>query len=95
MEYDTSMPERNSVKVRHLPDGDFLEGWEAGWENTSLCVDLPGPKDGFSPGVLVEIECGSMLYLGEVQQRSESGVTARVEHSLDRDKLASIQSTWG
>jgi hypothetical protein len=95
MEYDTSMPDRNTVKVRYLPDGGFLEGQEAGWENTLLRVDLPGPKDGFNRGVLAEIECGSMLYLGEVQQCSESGVTARVEHSLDLHKLASIQSTWG
>jgi hypothetical protein len=95
MEYDTSMPERNTVKVRCLPDGGFLEGWEAGWENTLLRVDLPGPRDGFSRGVLVEIECGSMLYLGEVQQCSESGVTARVEQSLDCHKLASIQKAWG
>jgi hypothetical protein len=35
-----------------------------------------------------------MLYLGEVQQRSEGGFTVRVEHSLDRQKLASIQKTW-
>jgi hypothetical protein len=89
------MPDRNTVKVRHLPDGGILEGWEAGWENGSLLVDLPGPKDGFSRGALVEIECGSMLYLGEIQQCSESVVTARVEHSLDRDKLASIRNTWG
>ena len=88
------MPERNSVKVRYLPDGGFLEGWEAGWEGTLLRVDLSGPKDGFSRGVLVEIECGSMLYLGEVRQCSEDGITARVEHSLDRQKLASIQNAW-
>ena len=95
MEYDTVMPERSTVKVRYLPDGSFLEGREAGWDNTLLRVDLPGSKDGFSQSVLVEIESGSMLYLGEVQQCSESGVTARVEHSLDLRKLASIQSTWG
>ena len=94
MEYDTSMPAQNAVKVRCLPDGGFLEGTEAGWEKTSLSVALPGPKDGFSQGVLVEIECGSMLYLGEVQQCSESGFTARVEHSLDLHRLASIQDAW-
>jgi hypothetical protein len=95
MEYDTSMPDRNTVKLRYLPDGGFLEGWEAGWENAVLQVDLAGPKDGFSRGVPVEIELGSMLYLGEVQQCSGSGITAKVEHALDRRKLASIQSTWG
>lgn len=89
------MPERNTVKVRPLPDGTFLEGWDAGWEDTLLRVDLPGPRDGFSQGVLVEIESGSMLYLGEVRQCYESGIAARVEHSLDRHKLASIQNTWG
>jgi hypothetical protein len=89
------MPDRNLVKVRYLPDGRFLEGREGGWENAVLRVDLAGPADGFSQGVPVEIECGSMLYLGEVQQCSESGVTARVEHALDCHKLASIQNTWG
>jgi hypothetical protein len=89
------MPDRNAVKVRSLPDGGFLEGWEAGWENAVLHVDLPGPKEGMSRGVLVEIESGSMLYLGEVQQSTGSGVSAKVEHALDRHRLASIQNTWG
>lgn len=94
MEYDTFMPEQNTVKVRYLPDGGFLEAQGAGWENTLFRVDLPGPEDGFPRGALVEIESGPMLYLGEVQQRSEGGFTVRVEHSLDRQKLASIQNTW-
>ena len=88
------MPERNTVKVRALPDGGFLEGWEAGWESSLLRVDLAGPRDGLSRGSLVEIECGPMLYLGEVQQCSESGIITRVEHSLDRRKLASAHDTW-
>ncbi len=89
------MPDRNTVKVRYLPDGAFLEGREGGWENAVLRVDLAGPKDGFSRGAPVEIECGSMLYLGEVQECSESGITARVGHALDRHELASTQTTWG
>jgi len=89
------MPVRNTVRLRYLPDGGFLEGREAGWENAVLRVDLSGEKNGFSQGVPVEIECGSMLYLGEVQQCSESGVTAKVEHVLDRHKLAAIQDAWG
>jgi hypothetical protein len=95
MEYDTSMPDRNTVKLRCLPDGGFLEGREAGWDDAELRVDLPGPKEGLTRGVLVEIESGSMLYLGEVRQSTESGVTARVEHALDCQKLAFIQNTWG
>ena len=89
------MPDRNTVKVRLLPDGCFFEGREGGWENTSLRVDLPGTMDGIFHGALVEIECGSKLYLGEVQQCSATGFTTNVEHSLDLDKLASIQTTWG
>jgi len=89
------MPDGNTVKVRSLPDGGFLEGREAGWENAILRVDLPGAKEGLSRGVLVEIESGSMLYLGEVRQSSGSGVSVRVEHALDRHRLASIQDTWG
>ena len=89
------MPDRNTVKVRTLPGGGFLEGWEAGWEGAVLHMDLPGPKEGLSRGVLVEIESGSMLYLGEVQRSSGSGVTAKVEHALDRHRLASIQNAWG
>lgn len=89
------MPDRNAVKVRSLPDGGILEGREAGWEGTVLRVDLAGPTEGLSRGVLVEIESGSMLYLGEVQRSSGSGVTAKVEHALDRHRLASIQNTWG
>ena len=89
------MPAANTVKVRSLPDGGFLEGREAGWENAVMHVDLPGPKEGLSRGVLVEIESGSILYLGEVQRSSGSGVTAKVEYALDRHRLASIQNTWG
>ncbi|MFY9725798.1 MAG: hypothetical protein WB579_20080 [Bryobacteraceae bacterium] len=88
------MPEQYTVKVRYLPDGGFLEARDAGWENTLFRVDLAGSEDGFARGALVEIESGPMLYLGEVQQCSESGFTVRVEHSLDRQKLASIQNTW-
>jgi len=88
------MAGRNALKVRCLPDGAFLEGWEAGWNNGLLRVDLPAPHDGLCRGALVEIECGPMLYLAEVQQSSESGVTAKVEHSLDRQKLALIQGAW-
>jgi len=88
------MPAQNAVKVRYLPDGAFREGREAGWRKTCLSIDLPGPKDGFSRGALVEIECGSMLYLGEVQQSTESGFTASVENSVDLHKLASIQDAW-
>jgi hypothetical protein len=89
------MPERTVVKLRRLPDGDFQEGVEVGWEGRVLEVDLPGGKGGFSPGAPLEIECGSMLYLGELQPGS--GATARilVEHSVDLAKLASMQDAWG
>jgi hypothetical protein len=89
------MSERTEVRLRPLPDGDFQEGVQIGWKGRFLEVDLPGPAGGFSLGALLEIECGSMLYLGELQRRSGSTATILVEHSVDRAKLASIQNVWG
>ncbi len=89
------MPERTVVRLRRLPDGDFQEGAEVGWQGRVLEVDLLGGQGGFSLGAPIEIECGSMLYLGEWQHGSGSTGRILVEHSVDRAKLASIQDAWG
>ena len=89
------MPERPRVKLRCLPDGDFQEGAEVGWEGRVLEVDLLGGREGFSPGAPLEIKCGSMLYLGELQHGSGSTARILVEHFVDRAKLASMQDAWG
>jgi hypothetical protein len=94
MEYDTAMSERSPVKLRNLPDGGFVDAWEAGWEGNVMQLTLPDGQTGFSPGVPAEIENASMLYLGEVRERSGSMIKLLIEHSLDRARLASLQDTW-
>jgi hypothetical protein len=83
------------VKIRRLPDGDPSDGQAAGWEGQCLFVELPGREEAFPRGSLVEIENGAMVYLGELQQWSESTARIMVEHSLDCAKLSTIQETWG
>ena len=46
-------------------------------------------------GSLLEIESGCMSYLGELCQRDGNLVSVRVEHSLDRAKLATDRDHWG
>jgi len=81
------------LKLRHLPDGDFQEGSKPFWSGRFLKIDVE--DQGFSVGTLLEIECGSMMYLGEVQQRTESTHVILVEHSLDRSKLDFVEESWG
>jgi hypothetical protein len=84
----------NSVKVRSLPDGQFLDALETGWEKNIIQLTLSDSQTGFSPGVPAEIECDSMLYLGAVQQSSGSSLKVLVEHALDRARLLSLQNMW-
>lgn len=85
---------RIGVKLRCLPDGDFQEGHEIGRKGRMLELDLSDEARGFPRGALLEIECGSMLYLGELQERIGSTAVVLVEHAVDRARLASIQDAW-
>ena len=87
------MPERVGVKVRRLPDGSFqgaqpisIQGrlWQLGIADESLQLSS-----------LVEIEQGSTLYWGAVQQVEGSTATVWIEHCLDRARLQSIRELWG
>ena len=90
------MPNRSLImKLRSLPDGNFQEAEEAGWEGNMLHLTLPEGQAGLSPGALAEIQSESKLYLGEVRQCDGSGMKVLVEHALDRQQLASMQDTWG
>jgi hypothetical protein len=82
------------MKLRSLPDGDFQDVKETGWEGNMLHLTLQEGQRGIVPGVLAEIESESKLYLGEVRQCDGSAMKILVEHSLDRARLASMQETW-
>ena len=94
MEYHTAMSDRSPIKLRSLPDGRPVDAWESEWQGNILQLTLPDGQTGFSPGVPAEIENETMLYLGEVRERSGSMVKLLIEHSLDRARLASLQNTW-
>lgn len=82
-----------AMKVRRLPDGDFQEGLEVGWKGRLLRVEVSGGE--FAVGMPLEIECGSMTYLGELQERSGSSHVILVEHSVDRAKLDFLEDSRG
>jgi hypothetical protein len=81
------------VRFRVLPHGEFREALHFGWKGRTMELDLQGQD--VAPGALLEIESGSMLYLGELSQRDGPVVAVRVEHSLDRAKLATDRDHWG
>ena len=82
-----------AMKLRGLPDGDFQKGSDPIWKGHVVTVDVS--DQGFPPGALLEMECGSMTYLGELQRRSGSIHEILVEHSLDRAKLEYMDDSWG
>jgi hypothetical protein len=82
------------MRFRSLPDGVFQQGREAGWEGYMLHLALPDGQAELSPGSLVEIESEAKVYLGEVRQCAAGVMKILVEHSLDRNRLSSIQETW-
>jgi len=84
--------QRVPVRLRCLPDGEFRDGFQVGRQGQFLELELTDEE--FSPGVAVEIQCGSMLYLAELQKRNGAHATAHIEHVADRVGLASIQEGW-
>jgi len=93
MEYDTCMSERRGVKLRRLPDGPVQDAFEIGLAGCFLELDLAGLE--FPLGALLEVQQGSMLYLGELRERHGATALVHVEHMLDRSKLKPIQEVWG
>jgi hypothetical protein len=88
------MSDDGLMKLRSLPDGNFQEAKGTGWEENVLLLTLPDGGAELAPGVLVEIETESKLYLGEVRQGNGSAMKIMVEHSLDLARLASMQDSW-
>jgi len=93
IEYDTGMSERLGVRLRLLPDGPVQDAVEI--DLRSRYLELDSTSCDFAIGSLLEIERGSTLYLGELQQKTERTAVVRIEHSLDRTKLQAIQDIWG
>jgi len=86
----------NLLTLRHLSSGAAVEGEAAGWEGPMLQVELSaeGSRSEWAISSLVEIECGSMRYLGEIWQRQGQRLTVLVEHALDGRKLDWMQNYW-
>jgi hypothetical protein len=81
--------------MRRLPDGEFQPGLGIRWENGHSFV-ITSTDEEFPVGTLLEVECGPMLYLGEVQHRMGPAHKVVVEHAVDRSTLAAImQDAWG
>ena len=87
------MSERAGVRLRCLPDGAFHDAFELAWKSRLLELDVTGIE--LPQGALLEIECGSMLYFGELLRNDGSTASVLIEHSVDRARLQAIQQTWG
>lgn len=87
------MSERLEIKLRRLPGGQFADAFEMGQKGRFLELDLAGMD--LPIGSLLEIERGSMLYLGELQRKTNQVAVVLVEHALDRARLKPIQEVWG
>jgi hypothetical protein len=87
------MPEQTAVRVRVLPNGVSEDASAIGWQGRLLELNLSGKS--FPLGTLFEIEHGTMVYLGELQQQNGSVLIVAVEHCVDRERLKPIQEAWG
>jgi hypothetical protein len=87
------MSDRAGVRLRCLPDGAFQPALALGWKNRLLELDVTGIE--LPQKALLEIECGSVLYLGELLRNDGSIASVLIEHSVDCAKLKPIQQTWG
>ncbi len=92
----TPMSEQKCVKVRPLSHPEFREGFEGCWTGKMLDIDF---ADAAAPewdlGSLVEVESGTRIYLGVLQESGESGISILVEHMLDRGEIQWIPDVWG
>lgn len=83
------------MRVRRLPDGPVEDATEGEWNRSFLTLLLSAQTGEILKGSLVQVESAAMLYLGEVQQITGLNALVRVEHTVDRSKLAAIEEIWG
>jgi hypothetical protein len=88
------MSERIPLRFRRLPDGAFLEGFQGGWNGAVLEFDPARPEGSVAAGDLLEIECGPVLYLGQVKQWRGLTAVVVVEHSINLSELPEFEKTW-
>jgi len=87
------MPEGIRVRMRRLPAGDFRDALQISSNGRFLELNISG--ENLPLGSLLEIEQGSSLYWGELQQFVGSAALVYIEHSLDRSRLQPIGDIWG
>lgn len=87
------MPERVAMKLRHLPEGEFQEACRVSSQGRYWELDVP--RETPQLGSLLEIEHGSTVYWGVVEELDGSKATVLIEHSLETSRLKPIREVWG
>jgi hypothetical protein len=83
------------VVLRRLPAGDTQTAYSQGVERDRLKISLaPGAAGGFDLGTLVEVASDEVFYFGQVVGKQDQLLIIRVEHSLNRYALATINNNW-
>ena len=83
--------------IRRLPDGQTRSARIRRWESGQIVVAFSDERGSheFVAGAPVEVNSGSVFYLGEVIRVEESGEAAvRVEHFVERAALDEIGKAW-
>ncbi len=89
------MSERICLRYRKLPDGESLNGHQLACHGARLAFHSESPSDGgLATGDLVEVECGSTLYLGQVEERRGQTCLVSIEHIVDLARLPAIERSW-
>jgi hypothetical protein len=90
------MREREEVRVRRLPTGNFRHGFQCNFKGDLLEVEFATPDGaaGLETGSLVEVESELTLYLGEVYGQEGARLVIGVEHVVDRPALAAMEDVW-
>ncbi len=93
IEYDKSMLDQVGVRFRRLPEGEFHQACPISTHGHFWQLDVTG--EALPLGSLLEIEQGSTLYWGAVQEVDGSKATVSIEHSLDTSRLQPLGEIWG
>jgi hypothetical protein len=88
------MSERICLRYRRLPDGEFLSGYQIGWDGATFTFNPASLSPGLAPGDLLEIECGQTVYLGQLEAWHDSAGVVAVEHRIDLTRLTTLEKTW-